>query len=81
VRCSHAGLVLSHRGGKLETIAVTDPLVEQCDLLQLECGEGPSLGSPSEGHTCGRAGSTSHQIVILDPYGEEVRVGAPKGNG
>jgi transcriptional regulator with GAF, ATPase, and Fis domain len=43
VRCTYAGLVLSHRGGELETAAVTDPLVEQCDQLQLECGEGPSL--------------------------------------
>jgi GAF domain-containing protein len=43
VRCTHCGLVLSYRGGRLESAAVTDPLVEQCDQLQLECGEGPSL--------------------------------------
>jgi GAF domain-containing protein len=43
VSCTHAGVALSHRGGKLETVAVTDPVVEKSDQLQLECGEGPSL--------------------------------------
>jgi GAF domain-containing protein len=43
VTCTYAGVVLHHRGGRLETAAVTDPLVEQCDQLQLECAEGPSL--------------------------------------
>jgi GAF domain-containing protein len=43
VSCTHAGVVLAHKGGRLETVAVTDPLVEQCDQLQLDCSEGPSL--------------------------------------
>jgi len=43
VSCTYAGVVLHQRGGRLQTAAVTDPLVEQCDQLQLECGEGPSL--------------------------------------
>ncbi len=43
VSCTHAGVALSHRGAKLETVAVTDPVVEKSDQLQLECGAGPSL--------------------------------------
>lgn len=43
VSCTYAGVALAQRGGKLETIAVTDPLVEQSDRLQVDCGEGPSL--------------------------------------
>jgi GAF domain-containing protein len=43
VSCTHAGVALSQRGMRLETVAVTDPLVEKSDQLQLECGEGPSL--------------------------------------
>jgi GAF domain-containing protein len=43
VSCTHAGVVLSQRGGQLETVAVTDPLVEQSDQVQRDSGEGPSL--------------------------------------
>ncbi|TCM48900.1 GAF domain-containing protein [Kribbella sp. VKM Ac-2568] len=43
VSCTHAGVALAQRGRHFETIAVTDPLVEQSDQLQLDCGEGPSL--------------------------------------
>jgi GAF domain-containing protein len=43
VRCTYAGLVLSHRGGKWETAAATHVLVEKADTLQLEFGEGPAL--------------------------------------
>ncbi|HEY0472790.1 MAG TPA: GAF and ANTAR domain-containing protein [Kribbella sp.] len=43
VSCTHAGVVLSERGAKLATVAVTDPLVEQSDRLQRDSGEGPSL--------------------------------------
>jgi len=42
VSCTHAGVVLAHKGGRLETVAVTDPLVKQSDQLQVDCGEGPS---------------------------------------
>jgi GAF domain-containing protein len=43
VSCTHAGVVLSQRGGQLETVAVTDPLVEQSDQVQRDSGEGPLL--------------------------------------
>jgi len=43
VSCTYAGLVLSHRGGKLETAAATDVLMEKADALQVELGEGPAL--------------------------------------
>jgi GAF domain-containing protein len=38
----HAGITLLRRGGRLETIAATDPLVEKLDALQSELGEGIS---------------------------------------
>jgi GAF domain-containing protein len=36
----YGGITLIRRGGRLETIAPTDPLVEQVDVLQNELGEG-----------------------------------------
>lgn len=51
VSCTHAGVALSHRGVKLETVAVTDPVVELSDQLQLECDEGPSLDVIAERDT------------------------------
>ena len=38
----HAGITLIRRGGRLETIAATDPLVEKLDALQSELGDGIS---------------------------------------
>ncbi|MFL6089676.1 MAG: GAF and ANTAR domain-containing protein [Aeromicrobium sp.] len=43
VDCQYAGVMLVHDGNKVETAAATDPLVEQLDLIQIECGEGPGL--------------------------------------
>jgi GAF domain-containing protein len=40
-----AGLVLSHRGGRLEVAAVTDPTIETIFRHQLETGEGPMLAA------------------------------------
>jgi GAF domain-containing protein len=51
VKCTHAGVALSHRGGRVETVAVTDPVVEQSDQLQLECDEGPTLDVLAERDT------------------------------
>jgi GAF domain-containing protein len=60
VKCTHAGVALSHRGGRLETVAVTHPVVEQSDQLQLECDEGPSLDVIAERDT----------ILVTDTIGE-----------
>ena len=60
VKCTHAGVALSHRGGRLETVAVTHPVVEQSDQLQLECEEGPSLDVIAERDT----------ILVPDTIGE-----------
>ena len=46
VGCHGAGIMLIHSGShrrRVETIAVTDPLVAKADSLQLEFGEGPCL--------------------------------------
>jgi GAF domain-containing protein len=43
------GIVLIHRAGRLETIAATDPLVQQVDTLQNELHEGPCRDSSWRG--------------------------------
>lgn len=47
----HAGITLLRSGARLQTVAPTDPLVEQADLLQYELGEGPCHDSTWEGET------------------------------
>lgn len=58
VDCQYAGVMLVHRspGGnrgpdEVETAAATDPMVEELDRIQIECGEGPGLGAPGDGIT------------------------------
>jgi len=43
IDCQYAGVMLTNGGQRVETAAATDPLVEELDLAQIECGEGPSL--------------------------------------
>jgi GAF domain-containing protein len=45
LNASHAGLTLIRARRRLETIAPTDPLVEQADQLQYELDEGPCRDS------------------------------------
>jgi GAF domain-containing protein len=40
---SHAGISLSHRDGRFETLAASDSLVRDLDALQQQLGEGPCL--------------------------------------
>ena len=37
----HVGISITHRDGKIETLAATDPMVLRLDELQYELGEGP----------------------------------------
>lgn len=48
VGCGCAGLILTSGGGPLHTAAVTDPLIELSDQLQLDCGTGPALSVVAE---------------------------------
>jgi len=41
----HASVVLVQRGGRLESVAATDALVEEADRLQVETGEGPTFSA------------------------------------
>lgn len=41
----HVGISVSHRDGKIETLAGTDQLVWDLDTLQYELGEGPCVSS------------------------------------
>jgi GAF domain-containing protein len=40
---AHVGITISHRDGRVETAAATDPLVNELDDLQYTLGEGPCL--------------------------------------
>jgi transcriptional regulator with GAF, ATPase, and Fis domain len=43
--CDHAGITLRGKGRRLTTAASTSPLVDDCDALQYELGEGPCLSA------------------------------------
>jgi GAF domain-containing protein len=47
----YAGITLIRGGDRLETVAATDPLVEQADALQYELDEGPCRDSSWRGET------------------------------
>lgn len=40
-----AGITFRLKDGDLRTLACTNPTVEKCDVLQLQCGEGPFIVS------------------------------------
>ena len=44
----HVGISITHRDGKIETLAATDPIVLRLDELQYELGEGPCLDAIRE---------------------------------
>jgi GAF domain-containing protein len=48
--CPYAGIALIGSGGTVSTAAVTDPLIELLDQLQLDSGSGPALSMVAEGH-------------------------------
>lgn len=43
VQCGYAAVILLGQGGKLDTVAATDPVVAKLDLVQAEFGQGPDL--------------------------------------
>lgn len=43
VDCAYAGVIFIHAKSRVETVAATNPLVAQLDLVQLEHQEGPDL--------------------------------------
>lgn len=43
VDCEHAGVTFVHGGGRVETAAATDDIVESLDRIQMETGEGPDM--------------------------------------
>ena len=45
IGCDHAGVMLVHPAGDIETAAVTTELVEKADQLQLEYHEGPCVSA------------------------------------
>ncbi|WP_156252448.1 GAF and ANTAR domain-containing protein [Pseudactinotalea terrae] len=47
----YAGITLIRGRGKLQTVAPTDPVVEELDRLQYELGEGPCHDSAWQGET------------------------------
>jgi transcriptional regulator with GAF, ATPase, and Fis domain len=46
--CTHSGVVLVTRGGRLEIAAVTDPVIETIYQWQIETGEGPVITAARE---------------------------------
>lgn len=50
VGCGCAGLILTSGGVPFQTAAVTDPVIELSDQLQLASGTGPALSLVAEGH-------------------------------
>jgi GAF domain-containing protein len=53
VGCTHGGVVLAGRAGRLEPAASTAPVVGRIDQLQLDYGEGPALTSAADRNDVG----------------------------
>lgn len=51
VDAQHAGVLLVHRRGPVETAASTDAFVEELDRIQIECGEGPGVAAMADRST------------------------------
>ena len=51
VGCDSGGVFLLHGQKRVESAAVTDPVVEKADRLQLECGKGPCLEAMADHET------------------------------
>ncbi|WP_265446361.1 GAF and ANTAR domain-containing protein [Flexivirga meconopsidis] len=60
----HGGITLLARGGRLQTVAPTDPLVGRLDELQEEVGDGPCSESATEQETV-----FSANLAIDDQWG------------
>lgn len=45
LECDYAGITIGHRNGRLESLAVTDPVVEKADRLQYDLREGPCVAA------------------------------------
>jgi GAF domain-containing protein len=50
IGCDHAGVMLVHSGGQIETAAATTAGVEKADQLQLEYDEGPCVSAIEDYH-------------------------------
>lgn len=71
------GITLRRRRGRLETVAVTDPVVEKWDALQYELDEGPCLESAQdEGSFVVRNVATDDRWPRWGPLVAELGVGS-----
>lgn len=59
---NHAGISITHRDGRIETMSGTDQLVWELDSLQYELGEGPCVDSIRE-----------HPVVLVERAHHEQR--------
>jgi GAF domain-containing protein len=62
VVCAYAGVIFVHKRSRVETVAATDPIVAELDLVQLEFGEGPDLDVLS---------SPAHSVLVEDTRTDE----------
>src|SRR6476646_9822006 len=62
VVCAYAGVIFVHKRSQVETVAATDPIVAELDLVQLEFGEGPDLDVLS---------SPAHSVLVEDTRADE----------
>jgi len=60
--CDYAGVSIVHRGGRIDTQASSDEVVERADALQYELREGPCLDA-----------IWHHDTVVSDDLGQEQR--------
>lgn len=62
VVCAYAGVIFVHKRTRVETVAATNPIVAQLDLVQLEHQEGPDLDV---------LGSPADSVLVEDTHTEE----------
>lgn len=71
--CEHAGILLLHRGRRVETTAATSDLVRESDRLQEELAEGPCFDAVAQKEPVYRIADFNQRVLSWPRYAPKAR--------